>query len=67
MPQSVTFSMYFAQDCVSYVQKRQKENITSMDIDRSTRLGAVFLMFFSTWTLGSSYAEFPLEGILMLR
>lgn len=59
--------MYSAQDCVSYVQKRQKENIISMDIDRSTRLGAVFLMFFSTWTLGSSYVEFPLGDILMLR
>lgn len=36
--------MCFAKDSVSYVQKRQKGNITSMDIDiKCTRLGAVFL------------------------
>lgn len=53
--------MYFAQDSVSYVQKRQKGNITSKDIDITcTRLGVVFLMVFSTGTLGSSYPEIPL-------
>lgn len=59
--QSVKFSVCFAQDSVSYVQKRQKGNITSKDIDITrTRLGLVFLMVFSTWTLVSSYSEIPL-------